>query len=215
MNLDLEALRHILGDKRSWISIGKLTKVAVAPDRSVVRCMVSMLDWDQQPEIVAKMTWDQLGVESGYLTLPSVNDLVLVVFAEGDVEQAFIIKKLSSKEDKVPTNAVAGHSVIKSMAGKELWLTSDTKIYLSNADAAPTENVVLGQQLKALLTEILTQVGTLAEKIASHTHTGNLGYPTAPPDQAADFSSLKSEFDNLKSSPVEDEAILSKLTFTN
>lgn len=215
MSLDLEALRHIFQDNRTWISIGKITKLSVATDRSVLRCMVSMLDWNEQPEIVAKMTWDQLGVESGCLTLPSVNDLVIVCFAEGDVEQAFIIRKLSAKDDKIPKNAVEGHTVLKSMQGKNLWLTSDSKINLSKGDTAPTENVVLGQQLKALLSDILTQIADLAEKVSTHTHPGNLGYPTGAPMQAADFVSLKSEVDNLKSSPVGDEKILSKISFTD
>jgi len=79
---------------------------------------------------------------------------------------------------------------------------------------ASAENFVLGQQLKTLLSEVLAKLSELSEKVSEHTHEGNLGYPTSPPDLELDFVAIKENFDNLKSSPVDDSAILSDRMFT-
>lgn len=196
--IDLESLRAALRDSRLWVALGVLKRVELASDRSVCRVLVDILP--EEREIVARMTWEDVGPDSGWVALPSAGDLVLLAMAEGDEEQAFVIKRLSSKEDKIPLQAVDGATAIVTKAGKKLWLTSDTRINLSNGTEQPTQNLVLGQVFKDLMVSLL-------DAIASHTHTGNAGFPTSPPLNA-------DEFTDLKASPVEDEAVLSELSFT-
>lgn len=78
-------------------------------------------------------------------------------------------------------------------------------IYLSNGkiqvgSKASAENMVLGQVFKSMMDTLLVAIKT-------HTHVGNLGYSTSPPENAADF-------DAIKASPVDDGAILSDKVFT-
>jgi hypothetical protein len=197
--MDLEALRGILGDDRLWIALGLITRVELASDRSVCRVLVSILP--EQREIMARMTWEDVGPDAGWVSLPSANDLVLVAMAEGDEESAYVIKRLSSKEDKIPVQAVDGDTAIVTKSGKKLWLTSATRINLSGSADQPTENLVLGQVFKELMADFL-------QAVAVHTHVSSApGFITSPPTNATDFASLKA-------SPVQDEAVLSALSFT-
>jgi hypothetical protein len=91
-------------------------------------------------------------------------------------------------------------------------LYAKTKIQIGSASAA--QPLVLGTELQTLLANLLTKVSDLSDKVAKHTHVGNLGYPTAPPATAAEFSALKGNFDQLKASPVQDGKILSDKSFT-
>lgn len=198
-NFDLEALRSVLRDESLHIMLGIVKVVAVSPDRSTCRVRVAVLP--EQREIVATMTWEAVGTESGFYMLPQPNDLVLVAQAEGDVEQAFIVKRLSSMEDKIPQNALDGSIVLKSIPGKKTWITSDTRINLTKADGSPTENLVLGQQLKQVLSTLIKTI------YVQHKHIGNLGYFTAVPDNAPDAT-------NLSTNNVDNEGILSAIAFT-
>lgn len=212
MSLDLEMLRDMFKDNREHIAIGLIKQLAPADDRSMLQVMVAI--FPDGREIVARMTWEMTGPESGCIEFPAVNDLVMVAFAEGEAEQAFVIRRLTSKEDKLPLRAIDGHMVLKSKSGKQIWITSNNKILLSTGDTLPTENLVLGQELKTLLSAILTQLSSLSLKISTHTHIGNFGFPTQAPLESADFVTIKTALDNLKSSPVDDAGILSNVAFT-
>jgi hypothetical protein len=147
------------------------------------------------------MTWESVGPESGIFQFPAIGDLVLVGFAEGDVSQAFVIRRLTSRADKIPLKAVDGDLVLKAGSAKKAWLVSGTKILIAKGDAEPTENLVLGKVLKKLLQDVLTAIST-------HTHTsGPPGVLTTPPTQAATFTGLKSD-------PVDNDKILSGIAFT-
>lgn len=196
--IDFEAWKQVLGTDGVNIGIGQIKKLMMASDRSVLRVLVSV--FPEQREIICRMTWDAVGPEAGFFTLPSVGDLVLIAVADREEELPFVISRLTSKEDKIPTNAADGHSVLKALAGKAVWITSDTKINLSAGDSAPTENVVLGQVFKSFMTDLL-------DYIINHTHIGNQGYSTSPPENASDFTSIKSD-------PIENDNILSDLAFT-
>lgn len=225
-NMDLELFKEVFKDKKSHVVLGKIKQLSVLSDRSALKCLVSI--FPDQREVVARMTWAMTGPNSGIVEFPSVNDLVLVAFADGENDYAFIISRLSSIEDKLPLKALDGHLVLKSKAGKQAWLTSDAKIYLTKGDTVPTENLVLGQQLKALLSYLLAQLAeqsdqlkTLSTEIANHQHTGNLGYPTSPPLTAVPFTTAatqmdtkKTNYQTKKASPVDDQVILSDLSFT-
>lgn len=222
---DLEQFREIFKDQRQHIAVAKIVRLSMASDRSVLMCEVSV--WPEERIIIAQMTWDAVGPESGVFFFPVVGDLVLVAFAEGDVEHAFVIKRLTSREDKIPLKAGEGDLVLKALTGKLGWISA-FKIYLTKSHTAPTENLVLGQQLKTLLSGTLAKLQALSNKvealsteISTHTHAGNLGYPTSPPNTAAaftslatDFTGLGEDFDAFKTSPVDDEAILSDVAYT-
>lgn len=209
--LDLEALRKIFEDKRSHVVIGEVKKTEATSDRSVLRCLLGVIPDGR--EIVARYTWPATGPNAGICFFPVVGDLVVVVFADGSNDDAYIISRISSKVDNLPVNALNGDLVMKALADKKAWLTGQI-VQITQGDSVGTENLVLGQQLKNLLVDVLGTLKDLCDLLASHTHVGNLGFPTAPPAQASQFSSIGSSFAGLKASPVEDEAILSSFSFT-
>lgn len=196
---DLETLRHIFKDDRLHIALSVVKKVSMAADKSVLRVLISILP--EQREIVARMTWSAVGESAGFFSFPNVGDLVLTAMAEGDESSAFVISRLTSKTDKIPATAVTGDMVAKALAGKKLWLTSDTRINLSKGDTEPTENLVLGQVFK-------TMMSTLLQALSVETHICMPpGYSSLPPDNKADYLALKS-------SPVDNEDVLSDVSFT-
>ncbi len=209
--MDLEVFREIFKDKRVHLALAEVLRTTVLSDRSAARCAVSV--WPEQREINVGVAFEATGPNAGIFMLPVAGDLVLVAFPEADDDHGLIIKRLTSREDKIPASAIGGDLVLKSLASKKAWL-SGLNVNLSQGDTAPTENLVLGQQLKTLLVDILTQLHDLALKVSTHTHVGNIGFPTSAPNEAADFLLILTEFDNLKSSPVQDEAILSDFAFT-
>jgi hypothetical protein len=78
-------------------------------------------------------------------------------------------------------------------------------IYMSESQVslgakAATQNVVLGQILKTLFDNWLGYD-------QAQTHTGNLGFPTSPPLNAAQYAAIQA-------SPVDDETMLSEVVFT-
>jgi hypothetical protein len=160
------------------------------------------------------MSWEVVGPESGIFAFPAVNDLVLIACADGDEELAFVIRRLTSKEDKIPLQAATGDTAIVSLNGKKTWISSNTRINLSKGSTEPTENLVLGQVLKTLLSDVLTELSSLAQTVSTHTHIGNLGFPTAPPLQSAAIVASKTVFDNKKANPVNNNGILSSVAYT-
>lgn len=193
--VDLESLRSIFADKRSHIALALVKNLEIASDKSMVRVSVSILP--DEREAVVMMTWESVGPEAGFFQLPNANDLVLVAFADGSEDLGFIIKRLTSKDDKLPEKALTGDTLLRALAGKKWIAHSDTKLeIIEDAD----ENLVLGQVLKSCLS-------TVFAAIAAHKHIGNLGYYTAPPDNASVYTGQKA-------SPIDDEAVLSDLAFT-
>lgn len=209
---DLESLREILKDDRQHITIGMISKLDLADDRSSLKCLVKI--FPEQKEYVARMTWEMVGAGSGLFQFPSVRDLVLVAFADGDENQCFVIKRLTSKEDKIPVQVTGGDTALISASGKRTWLVSDSKIFLAKGSGEPAQPIPLGTILKTLLSDIIGKLSELAQKIADHKHLGNLGYPTGTPVTTADFVTIKQFFDSKKASPVDDNAINSDLAFT-
>lgn len=208
----IEDLKQVLKDERVHICVGIITKLYLADDRSYLKCRVTV--FPEQRPIIATMTWDAVGPDAGDFTFPVVNDMVLIAQAEGDDDQAYIIKRLSSREDKIPQIATGGDKVHRSITGKKYWNVSDTRINLSRGETEPTENLVLGQVFKAFASSLLAELKLHAQNNADHKHIGNLGFYTTVPDNASDHLSRKNNYDTLKSSPIDDQAILSDLSFT-
>lgn len=208
----LEELKDLFRDDTVHMAIATILTLHPADDRSFLKVKVNI--FPENRTVIGRMSWDAVGPESGIFSFPSVNDLVLVAFAEGDDDQCFVIKRLTSKEDKIPLTAMDGSIVMKSLEGKNIWLTSDTKINISRGDTAPTENLVLGQVWKTLMIDILDLLIDGFQQKSQETHIGNLGYRTSPPENAPDYLMIKAMLELLKSSPVEDEKALSDLSFT-
>ena len=196
--IDLELLKRALSDNRVHIALGKILILEVSQDRSILRVKVCV--YPESREVVAMMSWEHVGPDCGIFVFPVVGDLVLVAFAEGDEEQAIVIKRLTSKEDKIPVQALDGHTVIKALGGKKAEVLSDTAVLLGRGGADPAQPLVLGTVFKTAYSSDL-------QACAVHKHIGNLGYYTAPPDNAATFTALKA-------SPVDDILMLSDLSRT-
>ena len=108
--------------------------------------------------------------------------------------------RLTSKVDLIPIQAVDGSTVMRSLAGKKIHVLSDTKILFGKGGADPTEPLVLGSIFQ-------TAYSSHLDETIKHKHIGNLGFFTAPPDNASAFTAIKA-------APVDDGAMLSDLTFT-
>lgn len=146
---DLEALKSIFADRRTHLAIGKVIETELASDRSCLYARCDVLTQDR--EVIAKVCWDACGPNAGVFQFPQADDLVLLAFAEGDNEQCFLTNRLSSRVDKIPTQASSGDLVMRALAGKNTHLLSDTKIYLGKGSVTPAEALVLGNVLKTFL----------------------------------------------------------------
>lgn len=194
---DLELLKEIFQDERVHLKVGLILDLEVEPDRSVLRASVSLLP--EGTEIIARVSWDLVGPDAGIFQFPSKNDLVMVAFTDGHEDNAFIIRRLTSKVDKIPMQAINGHLVLRALSGTKTFLNSDTEVHLTR-DGEGDEALVLGNTFKEAYSAHL-QID------ATHGHIGNLGYNTSPPAEMQDYL-------DIKDSPVDDESMLSDLAKT-
>lgn len=198
---DIESLRQMLKDQSVYIAVGKILQLDLAKDRSVWRAKIQILPDDR--EVVSRMTWDQVGPETGIYGPAEKDDMVLLCFPDSEeLDLSFVIRRLSTKNAKIPIRAGDGHTLIKARPGKNLYLGSEAKTLLGKLDTAtdPDEPLLLGNVVKALFTNILTQIET-------HTHLSSApGSPTSPPVNALAFTALKL-------SPVADNKINSDIIF--
>lgn len=207
-----EDLKKILRDDSLHLAIGAIKKLHVASDRSYLKVEVTI--FPEGRNIIATMTWESVGPNSGDYEFPEPGDMVIVGNAEGDDDQAFVLKRLSSRTDKIPAAAVAGDKVHRARAGNKYWNVSDTKIFLARGDTAPTQNLVLGQVFKTMMSNLLAKLKLHAQNDADHYHIGNLGYYTSVPVNQLDYLTRKDEYNTIKTSPVDDESVLSDLSYT-
>jgi len=204
----LQEMRSLFKDNNFKITLALIEKVHIAADRSFVRAECTTLP--DSLKIIADVSSDSVGSQS--ITLPNKDDLVLVAFTDDNFP--VVLTKLFSESDKIPQNAVTGDTVLRSLIGKKTWITSDTRINLSQNDTIPTENLVLGQVFKTFADDLLTLLATKFDNDSVHKHIGNLGVFTTPTDKATDDQTSKSDVEDLASSPIGDDAILSDLAFT-
>lgn len=199
----LELLREIFKDTRLHVGMGKITKLDLLDDRSELRVEVDV--WPEQVGAVARMSWEQVGPESGVFGFPQVGDLVLLGCVDGNYEQIFVLKRLTSQSDQIPIQAEDGSTVIRSLPGKKVKIHSDTRINLgregSDDDSDMNENVVLGKVFQ-------THQSTFLQAVSVHKHICMPpGYLSLPPDNAVTYT-------DEKASPIDDGAVLSDLAFT-
>lgn len=198
MNTDLEAMRQILRDDSLHLVLALIDLVSVSPDKSTCRARVFILP--EMRQIIATMSWAAVGASSGIYQMPAPGEMVIVGQAEGKEEQAFVVARLSSADELIPANAIAGDLVMKARAGQQAWLTSNTRINLSKSDGQPTENLVLGQQLKTVLSSFM-------QAFETHPHIGNMGYVTTAPQNAQTVTSARQQ-------NVDNGGVLSNIAFT-
>lgn len=205
-------LKEILKDDRLYIYLGIIRRLHLASDKAYLKVEIETIP--EQRKIISTVTWENVGPESGDFEFPSVGDLCIICNVEGDDDQSYVIKRLSSRQDKIPNTALSGDKVNRALSGKKFWITSDSRLNLSRGDSEPMENLVLGQVFKAFASSLLTSLATFAQNAADHVHIDSLGYLVSKTTIESDFLARKSEYDTLKSSPIEDQAILSDLSFT-
>lgn len=99
--------------------------------------------------------------------------------------------------DKTKPTVNNGETCLYDQFGHLVYLSATKMQFGSKASA---ENMVLGQVFKAFAAALL-------QDDADHDHIGNMGYNTSKPNNRSDFL-------DLKASPIEDDTILSDIAFT-
>jgi hypothetical protein len=221
MSNQLEDLRTMFADRRVFFNLAKVTKIGVASDRSIVRVQVRILDdlSEVQREIIAVMTWEAVGQSSGEYELPSVDDMVLVAYTDGEVDNALVIRRFSSVINKIPEKAKDGHKVSKAKSGKKYYIASDSGIHIGKTDHDCTEPLVLGNTLKTMLGDLIDKMTDLIDKISGSpiTISSAPGMPSIIfPQLATDLAAIKSDLNTLKSTYVTTATtnIVSQIGFT-
>jgi hypothetical protein len=146
---DLEFLREIFKDTRLHFGIGTITKLGLSMDQSTLRVMVNLLP--ENREILAEMTFNNI-YDGEY---PEINDLVLLGMADGDQDEAHVLKTLNTPQEPLPKFMQGGHTVKYSRPGQKLYLGSDTKVGIGHAGNEQSSPLVLGDVLINCVTDIL------------------------------------------------------------
>ena len=215
MGVSLEDFRNLLMVDKTYFSVGVVQRLFMASDRSFLKVECRIISEGDERNVIARMTWNSVGPEAGDFQIPSVGDMLLIAYVDADPSQAMVLTRFSSTEDKIPANAVEGDRVIKSLAGRNMWITGQNNLYLTKTDAVPTENLVLGQVFKQWASDLITQIEALMDALQAETHTsGPPGMATTPPINAADYASIKTALTALKDSPIGDDAVLSSYALT-
>lgn len=155
---DLELFKQMLKDDSIHLTVAQVARVNLAQDKSIA--FLECIDVINGQELVCMMTWDSIGNGTASGDLPDPKDLYLVGYSNSNYNQAFAIKRMSSKAEKIPKQITDGHHAVMAKTGKQLHLTSDTKINLGlgNPNSAPTEPVVLGNVLKSLMNDFINAI---------------------------------------------------------
>lgn len=204
----VDTIKEIIMQDILNFEFASVLEYSITDDRSTVYVKVKTLP--DEREIIAKMMWNTLG----NIELPSKDDLVVVGYIDNNIDDAFIFGTLNNNVDKIPIQSVEGDRVSISLPSKKNWIVSDTRINLARGEQEPQENLVLGQALKTYLVSMHEKIKELSDAVSTHTHIGNVGAPTSPPKETADFVQLGADFDTIKSDNVENDTILSDLSFT-
>lgn len=92
------------------------------------------------------------------------------------------------------TDFIRGEWDVTSNANAE-WDINGTKISLGNGKMS--FDGAAGELMKQI-SDTLEKISSTLQELAIHTHTGNLGYPTSPPIDAAEFEALDVEVTEIK-----------------
>lgn len=149
MSADLEFLRELFKDPRLHIGIGTIAQLGLSMDKNTLRAQVNLMP--EEREVVCEVGWPDAGI----ISFPEVDDLVLCVFVDGDHQDGYVIKVLTTSDEPIPVFARLGHLVIYARAGKKAYLGSDTKVGIGRPGVEPAEPLVLGTVLVNGLTALI------------------------------------------------------------
>ena len=159
MTNDLELLREIFKDSRLHIGLGVVTQLGLANDGSILRVMVNLIP--ENREVVCEMTFADVSI----VTFPEIEDMCVVLFADGHPDDAYVIGLVNTTDEKIPLFAQTGNTVVYSRPGKKLYLGSSSKVGIGRPNVEPAEPLVLGTTLINGLTALCnaflnaTQIG--------------------------------------------------------
>lgn len=168
---ELELLRQMMKDQRLHFGVGTIAGIALSGDQSILRVLVTLLPENRQ--IVAEMSFADVSV----VTFPEIDDLVGVAFADGDQDEAWVLKIFNTSEEPIPQFAQGGDTVVYPRPGKKLYLGSSTKVGIGRPNIDPTEPLVLGSVLQTYLNAIVTRLDAILDAIED-----NPPLTTAPGD---------------------------------
>lgn len=223
--VDLEALRRIFADRRYWLGVGIITAQEYGSDGSSHRVKVKL--FPDNHEVVADVAAASVGPSAGIFGPISVGDMAVVGMPEGTEEHAIIIGRLASSEDPIPQQARDGHTILKSLVGKNAYLwgqakaqvISATRINLALSDHDAMEPLILGLVMQQAYEKHILRLTTLIEKMIA----GPMTISSAPsqaspthPNFAADILQIKTDLaaDKQMYSTDDSTNFLSKLVFT-
>lgn len=155
-------------------SYALVEKVIVAEDKSGVDLEIAL-----QPsgkKATARLGWDYIGNGFGLFVLPEVGDEVLTIFADGDISQGVVVKRLSNRVDKVPDGIAATKVLIVTKGDHDVDITVDGTVTLN------CDDIRLGSgTIQKLVKE------SFKATFDSHVHGG--GSPPDTPMPASDLTS--------------------------
>ena len=130
----------------------------------------------------------------GFSSRAPANTDCLIIPVAGDPSHLNMVGHFDKTRPEVDAD---GQSIMYDAFGHIIFLSENKMQFGSKSSLNP---MMLGDIVQNLLSNFL-------DKTATHLHTGNLGYLTTAPTNAEDF-------ENLKSSPVDDGKIISHKCFT-
>ncbi len=165
-SMGFHELQAMFRDNRLHSMMGLVTEVEVLENGSVARCKVKILP--EEREIIARVGYSYAG-----FGIPEVKDLVCILNVRSDEDDALIVARYSSKEDKIPKPAREGHVVIKPLGPDKKSYIDGKKILLGLGETDPDEPLVLGKVFKQYEKDLLTKIADLEDKLASQANQLN------------------------------------------
>ena len=182
-NVDLEALRAIFRDRRTWIDVGKVDKVEVSGDGVEAWVQVQILPDGRK--IIAKETFAECSEGSmlGQCVIP--NDLVVIGYDESDeADEAYIIARINTEDDAIHQRVIDGGMMVRARDGQKTSISSDTAVLIgTGGDTEEAEPLVLGEVFKAAFEVLHDRITAYMDTIiAGPIGVGNIGIdvPTHP-----------------------------------
>lgn len=128
-DFDLEYLREVFKDRRTWMVYATVKSVKISSDKSTVFCQLDVLGRDDPKTgtpwtITARLGRSFVGPAAGDWDLPSRGDLALVALPDGEPALSMILCYASSTEDTVPTELDAATTLWKAKTGQKMLIKS-------------------------------------------------------------------------------------------
>lgn len=177
-------------------------------------------DEDLQAFVPTEMEDVKAQVEPQKVTLTLQNGLTVTI--DGNTDQVDIktqggaqvtvdgtsdkVSALTAGQAVVEVDGAGDKVLVASSSGAQMEVdgTGDQAELKSNGSGkfkANADTIALGASGIEILEQIsqqLSELSTFLNAAAAHTHVGNLGFPTAPPTQASDYTSAATALDAIK-----------------